>query len=105
METQIENTHSNQNSWIFRLGEILLVFLPAFLFMKAMSSWVGEDAIRSLGVVWVANILMLAMVWTSLKLRGQSWKDLGFTFTRVSLPEGLKIFGLSLLVFIIGISG
>jgi membrane protease YdiL (CAAX protease family) len=105
METQIENTHSNQHSWIFRLGEILLVFLPAFLFIKAMSSWVGEDAIRSLGVVWVANILMLAMVWTSLKLRGQSWKDLGFTFTRVSLPEGLRIFGLSLLVFIIGISG
>jgi membrane protease YdiL (CAAX protease family) len=105
METQIENTYSNQHSWIFRLGEILLVFLPAFLFIKAMSSWVGEDAIRSLGVVWVANILMLAMVWTSLKLRGQSWKDLGFTFTRVSLPEGLKIFGLSLLVFVIGISG
>jgi membrane protease YdiL (CAAX protease family) len=105
METQIENRYSNQHSWIFRLGEILLVFLPAFIFMKAMSSWVGEDAIRSLGVIWVANILMLAMVWTSLKLRGQSWKDLGFTFTRVSLPEGLKIFGLSLLVFVIGISG
>jgi membrane protease YdiL (CAAX protease family) len=105
METQIENRYSNQHSWIFRLGEILLVFLPAFLFIKAMSSWVGEDAIRSLGVIWVANILMLAMVWTSLKLRGQSWKDLGFTFTRVSLPEGLRIFGLSLLVFVIGISG
>lgn len=105
METQIENTHSTQYSWTFRLGEILLVFLPAFLFIKIMSSWVGEDAIRSQGVVWVANILMLAMVWTGLKLRGQSWKDLGLTFARVSLTEGLRIFGLSLLVFVIGVSG
>jgi membrane protease YdiL (CAAX protease family) len=105
METQIEYTHSNQHSWTFRLGEILLVFLPAFLLIKVMSSWVGEDAIRSLGVVWVANILMLAMVWTGLKLRGQSWKDLGLTFTPVSLTEGLRIFGLSLLVFVIGVSG
>jgi hypothetical protein len=104
METQIENTHSNQHSWIFRLGEILLVFLPAFLFIKIMSSWVGEDAIRSQGVVWVANVLMLAMVWTSLKLRGQSWKDFGLTLTRVSPTEGLRIFGLSLLVFVIGVS-
>jgi len=105
METQIEYTHSNQHSWTFRLGEILLVFLPAFLLIKVMSSWVGEDPIRSLGVVWVANILMLAMVWTGLKLRGQSWKDLGLTFARVSLTEGLRIFGLSLLVFVIGVSG
>jgi hypothetical protein len=103
METQIENTHSNQHSWTFRLGEMLLVFLPAFLFIKIMSSWVGEDVIRSFGVIWVANLLMLAMIWTSLKLRGQSWKDFGLTLTRVSLTEGLRIFGLSLLVFVIAV--
>jgi len=103
METQIENVHSDQHSWIFRLGEMLLVFLPAFLFIKIMSSWVGEDVIRSFGVIWVANLLMLAMIWTSLKLRGQYWKDFGLTLTRVSLTEGLRIFGLSLLVFVIAV--
>jgi len=102
MESQIENSHSGQYSWIFCLGEILLVFLPAFLFIKVTSSWVGEDPIRSFGVIWVANLLMLAMIWTGMKLRGRSWKDFGLTFTRVSPAEGLRIFGLSLLVFVIG---
>ncbi|MGI9550082.1 MAG: CPBP family intramembrane glutamic endopeptidase [Aurantibacter sp.] len=102
MESQIENTHSDQHSWIFCLGEILLVFLPAFLFVKITSSWVGEDTTRSFGVIWVANILMLAMVWTGMKLRGKSWKEFGLTFTAVSPIVGLRIFGLSLLVFVIG---
>lgn len=103
MESRIEKTHSHQYSWIFCLGEILLVFLPAFLFIKIMSPWVGEDTTRSFGVIWVANVLMLAMVWTGTKLRGNSWKDFGLTLTPVSPTEGLRIFGLSLLVFVIGI--
>ena len=101
METQIEKTHSNQHSWIFILGEIILVFLPALLFVKIMSSWVGEDPLRSTMVIWAAYVFMLAMVWTGMKLQGKPWKDFGLTFTRVSPTEGLKIFGLSLLVFVI----
>jgi membrane protease YdiL (CAAX protease family) len=48
---------------------------------------------------------MLVMVWTGMKLRGNSWKDFGLTFTRVSPTEGLRIFGLSLLVFVIAVCG
>jgi len=101
METQIKTMHSAKHGWIFVLGEILLVFLPALLLIEFMSSWVGEDPLRSTGVIWVAYVLMFAMVWTGMKLRGQSWKDFGLTFTRVSPTEGLRIFGLSLLVFVI----
>ncbi len=105
METQIKNMHANQPGWIFSLGEILLVFLPAFLFMKIMNPWVGEDVIRSFGVIWVTNVIMLAMVWTGMKLRGRSWSEFGVTFKRISLKESLRVFGLSLLVFVLGVFG
>jgi len=104
METKMENVQSDHQHWIYCLGEMVLVFLPAFLFIKSTSSWVGEDLIRSYGVVWVANLLMLAMIWTSLKLRRQSWKEFGLTFNAVSLKEGLRAFGQSLVVFAFGIS-
>ena len=100
----MENVQSDHQNWIYCLGEMLLVFLPAFLFIKFTSSWVGEDLIRSYGVVWVANLLMLAMIWTSLKLRGQSWKEFGLTFNPVSLKQGLRVFGQSLVVFVFAVS-
>lgn len=104
METKMENVKSEQQTWIYCLGEMLLVFLPAFLFIKFTSTWVGEDLIRSNGVIWVANLLMLAMIWTSLKLRGQSWKEFGLTFNKVTLKQGLRVFGQSLVVFIFATS-
>lgn len=100
----MDNVQSDHQNWIYCLGEMLLVFLPAFLFIKFTSSWVGEDLIRSYGVVWVANLLMLAMIWTSLKLRGQSWKEFGLTFNPVSLKQGLRVFGQSLVVFVFAVS-
>lgn len=103
METKMENVQSDHQNWIYCLGEMLLVFLPAFLFIKFTSSWVGEDLIRSYGVVWVANLLMLAMIWTSLKLRGQSWKEFGLTFKPVGLKQGLRVFGQSLVVFVFAV--
>ncbi len=100
----MENVQSDHQNWIYCFGEMLLVFLPALLFIKCTSSWVGEDLIRSYGVVWVANLLMLAMIWTSLKLRGQSWKEFGLTFNPVSLKQGLRAFGQSLVVFVFAVS-
>ena len=104
METKMKSVQSDQQDWLYCFGEMLLVFLPALLFIKFTSSWVGEDLICSYGVVWVANLLMLAMIWTSLKLRGQSWKELGLTFNPVSLKQGLRVFGQSLVVFLFGVS-
>jgi len=69
MDSQIERTPSTQYSWLIGVDGILLVFLPAFLFIKIMSSWVGQNPIRNMIVIWVANIAMLAMVWTVMKLR------------------------------------
>lgn len=100
----MENLKSDHQNWIYTLGEMLLVFLPALLFIEFTKSWVGEDLIRSYSVVWIANLMMLAMIWTSLKLRGESWKEFGLTFNRVSLKKGYRTFGQSLVVFVFGIS-
>lgn len=104
METQIENrsTLTNRSSLFFNIGELFMVFLPPLLIISAMSTWVGEDPIRSLGVVWVANVIILLMIWTGLKLRGESWANFGLTFRSISFRGGLKVFGLSLMVSFIG---
>ena len=103
METKIENAQAKHQSWLYCLGELILVFLPAFILLKVSSSWVGEDLIRSYTIVWLANLLMLAMIWTSLKLRGHSWKTFGLTFKPVNLKQSLRIFGQSLLVFVFAV--
>ena len=104
METKMQNIQADRRSWIFCLGELLLVFLPAFLLIKLTGSWVGEDLIRSYGIVWGANLLMLAMIWTSLKLRGNNYAEFGLTFKVVSLKQRIRIFGQSLLVFAFAVS-
>ena len=104
METQIENRSAlkTRSSLFFSIGEFFMVFLPPFLIISGMSTWVGEDPIRSMGVVWVGNVTMLLMIWASLKLRGESWADFGLTFRSISFRGGLKVFGLSLLVSALG---
>ncbi|MCW5515432.1 CPBP family intramembrane glutamic endopeptidase [Muriicola sp. Z0-33] len=103
MEAKIKNVPAEGYSWLFCLREMLLVFLPAFLFVKLTSSWAGEDIIRGFVVIWGANLMMLAMIWTSMKLRGQTWQELGLTFKSVNLKQALIIIGQSLLVFVFGV--
>lgn len=104
MESKTESVQVEHKSWIYCFGEMVLVFLPAFLLIKFSSSWVGENLIRSYTIVWAANLLMLALIWTSLKLRAQRWTDFGLTFKPVSRRQGLRIFGQSLVVFVFAIS-
>ena len=105
MESQIENTYSKTSSRLFCLGEILLVFLPALLIINSLTGWIGQDPIRSMTVFWVVNVLMLILVWTGLKLRGSSWSDFGLTFKPITLKESLRVVGLSIVVFVIGVGG
>ena len=74
-ENQILSTRIGkqlQTNRLFKLGEILLVFISAFAFIRLMNPLVGGNLILKQAVVWIANILMLIIVWTGLKLRGES---------------------------------
>ncbi len=100
METHIETTSTlkARPALIFQLAELLIVFLAPALILATMASWIGENPLRSQGVVAVGNVTMLLLIWGGLKLRGESWSDIGLTFRSVSLQGALKIFGLSLIV-------
>ena len=94
--------HSNL---YYKIGELLLLFLIVFAFIKLVLPFAGDDPITKQLLVWIANIIMLIYVWAGIKLRGESWKDFGLTFKRVSLKQGFKIFLLSLLVFVLAMAG
>lgn len=94
-----------QTNRLFRIGEILLVFIVAFVFIGLTKPLVGDNPILKQAAVWIANILMLIIVWTGLKLRGESWKDFGLGFKSITWSEGLKMFLLSLLVFVLAVAG
>jgi len=89
----------------YKIGEILVLFISVFLFIKLVSPLVGDNPILKQAVVWIANILMLIYVWIGLKLRGETWKNFGLNFKSVTWREGIKIFLLSLLVFVLALVG
>ncbi|MFY0689607.1 MAG: CPBP family intramembrane metalloprotease [Cyclobacteriaceae bacterium] len=102
MESQTYRTSPDQRHLTYNLIEILCVFLPAFTIVELTSSWVGENPTRSFIIVWAVNLLMLGLIWGSLKLRSQQLKDLGVSFGPVRIKEVLRVFSLSLLVFVLG---
>lgn len=94
-----------QTNRLYKIGEILVLFISVFVFIKLITPLVGDNPIFKQAVVWIANILMLIFVWIGLKLRGETWKDFGLNFKPVSWKEGIKMFLLSLFVFILAVSG
>ena len=90
---------------IAKISEILLVFIIAFGLYKILKPYAGDNLLLKMGIIWCINILMLILVWTGIKLRGQKWSDFGLTFGRINLKGSLRIFLRSLLVCILGLSG
>ncbi|WP_163325772.1 CPBP family intramembrane glutamic endopeptidase [Draconibacterium mangrovi] len=89
---------------VYIIGEILLLFIIGLGFVKLVTPLFEENLILKQIVVWFANILLLIYVWIGLKLRGESWKELGLTFNSLSWSEGFKTFLLSLLVTVLGLA-
>ena len=93
-----------QNNKLSKIAEVLFLFIFVYAFVKLILPLAGDEPILKQTVLWVANILMLLYVWIGLKLRGESWKDLGLTFRSVSWKEGFKVFLLSILVFVLALA-
>jgi membrane protease YdiL (CAAX protease family) len=92
------------NRW-YKLGEILFLFISAFSIILLMAPFVDGNPIFKQAIVWIANVVMLIIVWAGIKLRGESWEDFGLTFKSISIRESIKVFLLSLLVLIIAMTG
>ena len=103
-EKKIPNTKIGiklQSNPDFIIGEILILFIFCLGFIYLIVPLVDDNPLLKQLVVWFANVVMLIYIWAGLKLRGESWKDLGLAFKSISLSEGFKTFLLSLLVAII----
>jgi membrane protease YdiL (CAAX protease family) len=90
----------NSNKLI-KLAEILLIFLVAAGIIFFFISDQPEDLIYNQAVIWCANIIMLILVFTGVKLRGESLSQFGLSFKRFNLKFALKTFLQSLIVFVL----
>ena len=88
-----------------KIMEIVAVFLTAFIIIKIFAKPDSNALIYNQAVVWIANIMMLILVWMGLKIRGEGWQDFGLSFNKTGIKAALKVFGLSLLVFIFAMVG
>jgi membrane protease YdiL (CAAX protease family) len=80
--------------------EILAVFGVGVVVITVGAPRVGDNPLARGGVVWVANILMLATVWLGLRLRGQGWRHFGLTLSPARPRAVLRAFVTSLAVFV-----
>lgn len=94
-----------QNNRLVQISEILLLFVIAFAIIKLSEPFVKDDLILKQASVWVANIVMLIIVWLGIKLRGETWKNFGLSFNKITFKDALRVFLWSLLVFIIAMAG
>ncbi|NNC94533.1 MAG: CPBP family intramembrane metalloprotease [Chitinophagales bacterium] len=94
-----------QTNSLFKIGEIIVLFILVIAFVGLMVPLVGDDLILKQLVVWIVNILMLIYVWIGIKLRGEKWSDFGLTLKISSLREAGKIFLLSILVLALALAG
>jgi membrane protease YdiL (CAAX protease family) len=85
--------------------EIILVFIIPILFITVFGSNEVSDLVYNQFVIWFANIVMLIIVFTGIKLRGEGLSHFGFSFNKVTWKIGLKTFLQSILVFILGVTG
>ena len=88
-----------------KLIELVLVFLIALVFIWIFKSSSNDDLIYNQAIIWLANVIMLGMVWLGIKLRGDNLKDFGFGFKTFDLRMALKIVLQSFLVFVLAIVG
>jgi len=68
---------TNRVAQITEIGVVLAVALVAITLAQPL---VGDNPLARQAVAWAANVMMLGIVWLGLRLRGQSWKDLGLPF-------------------------
>lgn len=71
------------DSPLSRIVEILAVFAVAGVVLWIGLPFAGENPLAKQGVVWIAYIFMIAVVWLGLRLRGQGWSHLGLRLSRL----------------------
>ena len=88
-----------------KMVEMVFVFFSAFVIIYLFLPLVEGDLVLTQLVVWIANIVMLLIVWAGLKIRGQRWSHFGLTGNAFHRDQIIKTVLLSLLVFVLAMAG
>ena len=62
-----------RNTTWAKLAELGVVFAVPIAVILGSASLVGENPVSFQAFVWVAYVLMLLLIWTGLRLRGEGW--------------------------------
>lgn len=82
-----------------QVGEIAGLATAAFVVVAIGVPLAGDNPLARQMVVWVANVVMIAVVWLGLRLRGQTWKHFGLSFEWRGARPVMRAVLLSLAVF------
>lgn len=86
-----------------KLSEITVALVGPAAFLLALAPTAGGDPFRFQSLVWVTNGLMLVLVWTGLRLRGQTWRHFGLHLARPKPRSVFRALGISLLVLVVAV--
>lgn len=93
-----------QTSRLAQAVELAAVLSVPLVVITLVLPRVGDDPAARQAVAWLANVIMLAMVWLGLRLRGQGWSHFGLTFGFDGRRSVLRTVLKSLLVFLVAVA-
>ena len=79
--------------------EFIALFAVPVTFLLFVMPKVGDNPVARQGVVWVANVAMLVIVYLGLRLRGQTWAHFGLALGKPRRTAVVRTLALSLAVF------
>jgi membrane protease YdiL (CAAX protease family) len=90
-------------------AEFIVLFAVPLVFLLFAMPKVGDNPVARQGIVWVANVAMLVIVYLGLRLRGQTWSHFGLAFGKPrraavtrTLLLSLAVFAAATAVFVLG---
>jgi len=86
-----------EDNKLAKTAEIVFVFTVAFVVIAIGWDLVGDDTFARQAVTWVANVLMILVVWMGLRIRGQTWEHFGLSFRF----GGIRVLGRTLLLSLV----
>lgn len=87
------------------LAEALLLIAVALAVILGTRPFAGDNPIRLQAMAWIANVLMLLIIWTGLRLRGQTWRDFGLRIPTKGRRPILRAVLVSFGVLVAGAAG
>lgn len=87
-----------------QIAEFAVLFLVPGIVIVVGLPLAGENLVALQGLVWVANVIMLLIVWLGLRLRGQGWDHFGLRFSVPARRSVLRAVMLSVVVLVAAVA-